>query len=172
MEMMRTHSLRQINNLGARLLLVLLGLWLGWTLLIDFVVVPTAFRNLRDFFEAGRLGVLLFTKLNSLELSVASLIVSLTALGTLTQPRRLAMLALAILSWSIILIYLVWLTPKLSELTVLWQQAELNGVSGSGNIPDLQQEHQLYHRIYVGLDTVKLVLLASLIGLGMRMEQE
>jgi hypothetical protein len=37
---------------------------------------------------------------------------------------------------------------------------------GIAGIKDIQQEHQFYHRIYVGLDSLKLLILSFILGIS------
>jgi hypothetical protein len=62
--------------------------------------------------------------------------------------------------------YFSYLTPKLVMLTELWKKTDLMGITSVSGIPDVQQEHQFYHRLYISLDTVKLILLGTMLGLG------
>ena len=53
-----------------KLILILVSIWWGWTAIIDFAVVPTVFAIVNDFFNAGELGIALFSKLNLLEVII------------------------------------------------------------------------------------------------------
>lgn len=143
-------------------LLVLLTLWLGWTSLVDFVVVPAVFRNVHDFFEAGDLGVLLFTKLNSIEVVIASVVFAVLVLNFRTNRHSFPLLLGSFLALAIAFAYFLWLIPKLAHLTELWKLAEAGKTVG---LADVQQEHQYFHRLYVTLDTVKIFILTLLLGL-------
>lgn len=146
--------------------LFLVSLWWGWTVLIDFVVVPTVFKIINDFFNAGELGIALFSKLNLFEIAVASLLIALMAFNKAMFRRGKLQLGLLIAVWTIVNIYLYYLTPKLTHLTELWKQAEVLNTVGIGGVADVQQEHQYFHRIYVAFDTVKLLILSGLLGLN------
>jgi hypothetical protein len=146
--------------------LMLVSCWLSGTLLVDFVVVPSVFRVVADFFNAGELAITLFSKFNLIELVISSSLVAMLALR-LSQGAALRLpLLLALASWLIVMVYVFYLTPKISWLTELFRAAEAQGQSGIGTYQDIQQTHQYYHRLYIILDTVKLLLLLSLTGLG------
>lgn len=149
-------------------LLVLLSLWLGWTVLVDFVVVPAVFRNINNFFEAGDLGIYLFTKFNFIEMILAS--VTLVALVFIFRKNRAAMplLISAVIVIAISLSYFTFVIPKLTHLTELWKLAEAGKLTPTF---DIQQEHQFYHRIYVGLDTAKIAILAFMMGTSIGKEK-
>jgi hypothetical protein len=148
-----------------KLILILLSLWLGFTALIDFAVVPTVFKVVDDFFNAGELGIALFSKLNLLEIIFSSSLLALLALEIKKAPFIKWKLTLGLCAWIIVMVYLTYLTPKITELTGLWKAADLAQTTGSGNIQDIQQEHQSFHRLYIILDSVKLILLSGLLGL-------
>ncbi len=129
-------------------LLILLSFWLGWTVLVDFVVVPGVFRNIANFFEAGELGIYLFQRLNSLELVVASTVLAILVFIFRSNRRALPLLIAGFLVLAIVLVYFTWLTPKIEALTALWKIND-----------DVQQEHQYFHRLYLIIDSVKILLL-------------
>ncbi len=146
--------------------LVLCSLWWGWTVLVDFVVIRTVFAVVTSFFEAGDLGVAVFSRLNDLELVAATGILALVCRELRRGKKLLPHLALALVAWAIAVTYFAYLTPKLVALTELWKKTDLMSITAVAGIPDVQQEHQFYHRLYIGLDTVKLVVLTGLIALG------
>lgn len=139
------------------LLLVTFSIWWGWTILTDFFVVPSVFRIVPDFFVAGELGMTLFKKLNLLEMIVAILVVSLSAIS----PRSKILLVITSLLMAIAITYFFYLTPKMQTLTEWWKEAEGLGITSIHGIDDIQLEHQKYHRFYVWIDAVKLLLLTS-----------
>jgi predicted membrane channel-forming protein YqfA (hemolysin III family) len=137
-------------------LLILLTLWLGWTAIVDFVVVPAVFRNIANFFEAGDLGIYLFTKLNNLEVVIASVVIIVLVLIAKKNKKALPLLVGSVVVFGIALTYFTWLIPKISDLTEFWK---LSDAGKSVAIADIQQVHQHYHRMYIVLDTVKMFLL-------------
>ena len=146
--------------------LTLVSLWWGWTILVDFFVVPTVFKTINDFFNAGELGAALFSRLNSLELIVATLLVAVTGLKLKDSKQLLPHFILATLGFGIVMFYFSFLTPKVVALTDLWKTADNMGTVGIGKIPDIQQEHQFYHQLYIRIDAAKLIILTILLGLG------
>lgn len=149
-----------------KFILIILGFWLGATALIDFAIVPTVFGTINDFFNAGELGIALFGKFNLIEVFLASTLLVLCLITFRRSKLAMIRLALILAAWLIVMIYFSYLTPKLTTLTELWKKADsLNSLS-IGGISDIQQEHQFYHRIYVAIDTTKLIILATLLGLS------
>jgi hypothetical protein len=141
-------------------------MWLAWTILVDFFVIRTIFQTIDNFFLAGDLGIALFLKLNNLELVTASILVSLFFIQFQKKKEILPLFIMSLLSWVIVMYYFSYLTPKLVMLTDIWKASDLLGLSSVKDIPDIQQEHQFFHRLYISLDTGKLLLLASMTGLA------
>lgn len=147
-----------------KIALILVSIWWGWTVIIDFAVVPTTFKIIHDFFNAGELGIALFSKLNTFEVIVSSLLILVSVFHHKNSGRGKIQLGLALSVWMIVMFYFAYLTPKIISLTDLWKEAETVQKLGVAGINDIQQEHQFYHRIYVGLDSLKLLILTFLLG--------
>lgn len=138
-------------------------LWWGLTIISDVVVAPSIFRVVENFFNAGDLAMTIFSRANSVELVLSSFTLVL-AIMIMKRKGSLGTLILTIVCWSVAMFYFSYLIPKIIELTELWKKAEAMGVIGIGDIPDLQQEHQYFHRIYIILDSFKLIVLSILLG--------
>jgi hypothetical protein len=151
-----------------KLVLIFLSIWLGTTCLVDFVVVPTVFQVIENFFNAGELGVALFTKMNVLELILSLTLVCLISIEYRKYNRRVVHVFFAISAAIIVVIYFSYLTPKIAELTLLWKKADSQGLVAIAGIKDIQQEHQFYHRTYVTLDSIKILILATLLIFRLR----
>lgn len=145
-----------------KLALVLVSIWWGWTVIIDFAVVPTVFRVIHDFFNAGELGIALFSKLNLFEILVSSLLIVLCVLNLKQYRKGKLELSLSISAWAIVMFYFAYLTPTITHYTKLWKVAEFS----ADGLVDYQQQHQFYHRLYIGLDSVKLLILTTLMSLN------
>ncbi len=102
----------------------------------------------------------LFKKLNYAEFSTSLVVLSLS----LSKQRSKFLIILASVLLLISSTYLFYLTPKIIQLTEWWKEAELSGITTINGIGDIQQEHQKFHKLYVSIDAVKLILLTS--GLG------
>lgn len=149
----------------ARLSLVFLGAWLALTLFTDFVVIRAAFAITGDFFKAGDLGIALFAKLNHAEVFFGSFVVVVAVKeAPSSKVKNILSLLLSLLLFGIALTYFSYLTPKVTELTEVWKEAEALGVMNHRGILDVQGEHQFYHRLYIGLDSVKMMALLGLLG--------
>jgi len=150
-----------LKNILQFLIFGTLSFWLGCVVLTDFVIVRTLFSEIDDFFKAGFIGVQLFSKLNLLEIILAS-IIFLSEIFILTKEKKLIhLLPLFLILYGITFFDYIYLTPKLSDLTHLWFKADLMGVVGLPGIADIQAEHQKFHELYITLDSVKIFLLLT-----------
>jgi hypothetical protein len=157
------------NRLPYSLFLVLAGMWWGWTLLVDIFVVPTVFRTLSNFFEAGDLGILVFSKLNNLEIVVSTSLLALLAYQLIKTRKPKMTFGICIVLWLIVMTYFSFLTPKIIALTEAWKITEVtSAIDGI----DPQQEHQFYHTLYVRMDVIKLTLLSLVLGLALFRSKE
>ncbi len=123
---------------------------------MDFIVVPGVFRNIANFFEAGDLGIYLFQKLNSLELEVATFTIAILIFIFRKNRRALPLLISGVFLFAIAVTYFIYLTPKLQALTDMWKLSEAGQKIA---LTDIQQEHQYFHRIYVTIDSLKILIL-------------
>lgn len=149
-----------------KIFVALVSMWWAATALVDFAVVPTVFSTVTEFFNAGEIAIALFFKLNKFELVVSSLLIIFALLNLRSEGRGKTQLTLACCVWMIVMFYFSYLTPKITALTTLWRDAELSNTIGIADINDIQQEHQFYHRIYVGLDSLKFLFLTFILGLS------
>lgn len=147
-----------------KIFIALVSMWWAATALIDFAVVPTVFSTVSEFFNAGELAIALFFKLNKFELVVSSLLIIFALLNLRSEGRGKTQLILTCCAWMIVMFYFSYLTPKITTLTTLWRETELTNKIGIADINDIQQEHQFYHRMYVGLDSLKFLFLTFILG--------
>ncbi len=154
------------------LFLIVVSLWWGWTVLVDMFIVPTVFKTIDQFFQAGDLSIAVFSKLNNLELVLASILVGLFSYQMIKNKKALMLLVPSIVVWLIAMTYFTFLTPKLVEMTELWKKTDLMGITGVAGIPDIQQAHQFYHNLYITLDVVKLLLLSAMLLIGVIKEEK
>jgi hypothetical protein len=149
------------------LFLFLTSIWWAWTFLVDFFVIRTVFKIVDSFWTAGKLGMALFTQLNLLELIVSTVLVAVLAMATRKRREALPLFLAALITWIIVMTYFTYLTPKLIYLTELWQRADLMGLTSVKGIPDIQQEHQFFHNLYIGIDSAKFIILTIMLGFAM-----
>lgn len=154
------------------LFLILVSLWWGWTVLVDIFIIPTVFKTIDQFFQAGDLGVAVFSNLNKLEVVLGSVLVGLFSYQITKNKKALLLFVLSILVWLIVMTYFSFLTPKLIRLTELWKKTDIMGLTGLAGIPDVQQAHQSYHNLYISLDIVKLLLLSAMLVIGVTKEEK
>lgn len=146
--------------------LLIVSMWWGWTLLVDMFIIRTVFATIDNFFQAGDLGIAVFSKLNNLEVIVSTALVAVLSYQFTKNKKVIPLLIMSVVAWIVAMTYFAFLTPKLVYLTDLWKKTDLMGLTGVAGIPDIQQEHQFYHHLYIGVDSFKLVLLSVMILYG------
>ncbi len=137
----------------------------------DFLIAPSIFAVIENFFNAGDLALLIFSKVTFIEAILASIFLALMITFHHKNKQAFA-LTLTVLCWVIAVFYVSYLIPKILNVTEVWKKAEEMGVVGIGDIKDAQQEHQFFHRIYIVLDSIKLIFLSTLIGLTVYRSQD
>lgn len=108
----------------------------------------------------------LFSKLNQLEMIISTALLVIIFFQVRVNRRLLKEFFLTLTTWIISVIYFSYLTPKLIFLTELWKKNDLIGIYSAPGIPDIQQAHQYYHNLYIGIDSLKLITLTVMIGLA------
>ncbi len=88
------------------------------------------------------------------------------------NKKILPLLIMSVVAWIVAMTYFTYLTPKIIELTELWKKTDLMGITAVAGIPDVQQEHQFFHKLYIGIDTFKRVLLTVMIFIGAFKEEQ
>ena len=151
--------------------LIFLSLWLGWAVLVEFIVIPAVFRIVDTFFTAGNLGIEIFRKVNVLELLAAAVVVSATTLIFRNNKKSWPLLTLAVIALVLVLNNHFYLVPRLTVLTEDWSKTGLVAENFRHLLPEYQQEHQFFHKLYFGLAGLKLLLLLSLISLVLLRER-
>ena len=154
------------NRIVFSTFLLIVSMWWGWTVLVDMFIIRTVFATIDNFFQAGDLGIAVFSKLNNLEVIVSTALVALLSFQFTKNKRVLPLLVMSVIAWIIAMTYFAYLTPKLVYLTDLWKKTDLMGITAVAGIPDIQQEHQFYHKLYIGIDGFKLLLLTVMIFYG------
>jgi hypothetical protein len=146
--------------------------WLSTTLLIDFMVVPLIFRNIPKFFLAGEIGSQLFMKYNRIELLFITLIITHLIFFKKNFRHLKWLLLLSSLLLAITLVYNFYLTQRMREIGIVWEYVDQTGQLGTKNIPDVQQAHQEFHRIYIFLDSFKIGFLLILTSLSLKFKND
>ncbi len=144
-----------------KFLLILTTIWLTMTATIDFLVLPTAFRVIKNLLLGGNLGIALFSRFNPLEMLFSLTILILMAV-TEVQAKVAKTLALILsgLLVAISFIYYFFLTPKIVMTTRVIESLE---GKTSEAMAQAQLDHQFFHHLYVRMDSVKLVCLCVIL---------
>src|SRR5690606_8054150 len=130
-------------------LLILTSMWGGWTVLTDIFIVTVIFHHIDSFFRAGDAAIASFSRVNRLEVVKASILIALSAWQTTKNKKTLPLFIMAVISGAISFTYFSYLTPKILEVSSLWETMDKIGLVGTAQIPDLQQEHHFFHTLYI-----------------------
>ncbi|MBP9674993.1 MAG: DUF4149 domain-containing protein [Bacteriovoracaceae bacterium] len=138
------------------------GLWLGMTLMLDFFVLPTVFRTLTDVFVAGRIGMSIFTKFNIVELLFScSLVCAAYFWGKNSDIKKNKFLGAGLFLLALVAFFTFFLTPKISMLAL--QLSHAKNLTASSFVT-FQEELATYHKLYVRLDGLKIILQLTILG--------
>lgn len=141
-----------------KMILLILGAWLFTTVLVDFFAIPAVFQNVSKRFEAGMVGMSVFSRFNTLEILFAlGLIISLWCSKTPIVYKK-AVMVFSFILLGLAVTYKFYMTPAITEIN-LKMRNEINTVV----IEALEKEHQLFHSLYVKLDSAKLFILMGMI---------
>ena len=144
--------------MGLILSIITISAWLALTLMIDIAVVPTVFRNSSQIFEAGHIGIILFTLLNRLEILFASVVF----LTSFKWARHRLITFISAFLVILILCYNFLLTPGITQAAKK-MEAHQAATDFSQGFAKAQDEHRQYHDLYKVLDSTKMFLLLGLL---------
>ncbi len=144
-----------------RLILVTAVLWLGASLALDFVVMPTLYTSgMMTDASFTPMGNTLFSSFNHVEVIFAALLLTGTLALHRHAPRAgIQAIAVAAMLFSLGLFYTYGLTPDMIALG-----AHLNLLKTTG----IPHSMDVMHGEYFGLELVKLGLVMGLVKLSQR----
>ncbi len=155
-------------NKAFKLSLIILGMWLGMTCLVDFVAVPAAFRNISSRQEAGTLGMILFSTFNYMEVIFALIFSACTYFYRDKIIWKKTYLGICSFLVMLSLTYVLYMTPRIGEVNQKkWDLSET-----SEEYLVLEKEHQFLHSTFRKSDTVKMLVLIFLMGAAIRRKEE
>ena len=136
-----------------KIAIIFSSLWLVLTCFIDFMAVPTLFRNITDVYEAGIVGIKIFTFFNYLEVIIGAYLVYYS----MVHLKLKLYIILSFLCFIIVSLYCYLLSPMISQLTselISLVENDPKDLFGS-----VQVRHDFYHNLYIRLDSLKLFLI-------------
>lgn len=139
---------------------LLLGLWFGATVAVDFFAIPAVFQNVSNLSEAAGVGMSVFARFNTLELILSISVVLLWILAhrfSFKSKKRVVILLVEVLLIALAASYLFYFTPSITELSL----ARANAFEESERAL-IESSIAHFHSIYVKLDSLKLILLLGL----------
>jgi hypothetical protein len=150
------------------LYLVILGMWFALTCFVDFIAVPTVFREISSRAEAGNIGMILFALINKVEFIFAlSLIICAYFFKELIKRKKIFVVTLTSLL-ILVGVYNLYMTPQVVEQTMLMRDLEENSVS----YKQAEERHQFFHSLYRKTDGVKILVLLTLMIVGIAKTDE
>lgn len=143
------------QNKIQKLFLIIFSLWFGMTIMVDFVAIPQAFRTLPNKEMAGQLGVKVFSIFNWFEVVFAlPIFTSAFFLKFASCMKKRAYAAIAVTLMALSISYFYHITPAIVDLST-----QMHSLTDSNAIAAVQTQHDFYHKLYVKLDGLKLILL-------------
>lgn len=145
-----------------KLYLSLLSLWLALTCFVDFIVVPTVFRNVSSRAEAGDIGMIVFSLVNKVEFVCAVIVLICAYLFKDTVKRKILLLTTLVSLLFLTVIYNTYMTPQVRKQTLLMRDADQESTA----YLKAQETHEFYHSLYKKTDSVKILALLVLLTAG------
>lgn len=144
---------------------IALLLWVGATLAIDLAAMPALYMGgMMERPDFAPVGWLLLNGFNHVGLLVAGVVMAgALALGYRHEVSRLSerwVVAIAAVLMAIMLMQTYWLAPTMAGLGA--------SLSWASTAPSVPAAMTLWHGGYFGLETLKLLLSGSLLGLCVR----
>ena len=139
---------------------VTLAIWLGATIAVDFVAIPSVFHNVSSLAQAGAVGMSVFSRFNQMEVAFAVMIFIFYSWSCRSEIKsRWAMISVALSFFLVILAlsYLFYMTPQITMIT----QAKNNAFQESERLL-LEQSLQVFHSLYIKLDSAKMIVIVAL----------
>ena len=157
-----------MQKAAVKLYCMVIGAWFGMSALVDFVAVPTVFRNISSREEAGNIGMIIFSSFNIVEAVFAFLLLVFAHFFRDIVKWKKTMISTLLGLFALSLVYNFYMTPKITEYTELMRTES----EGSAKYQEYEKAHQGIHKAYVKLDGAKLLILLTLMGLALRNREE
>ena len=134
--------------------------WFFMTVLVDFIAIPTVFRNISKISEAGKIGMTVFGRFNYFEIFFA-VILLIISFSYKTQKRWNKFIIIVVPLFILSLLYTFKFTPAIT-----YYGTEINQTMVTSPIyAELQSNLAFYHKLYRIMDSIKLLTLMFLAGL-------
>ena len=140
-----------------------LGSWLISTIFIEFFAVMAVFKNVSNIFEAGKVGMYVFSSFNKFEILFGFFLLLISFKNPMENIKiKNTMIGLSLILLGFALYYNFSLSPKITSLTYSMHDI---GISNKG-YEEAEKLHEVFHKRYVFMDSIKLFLLLTLLCLG------
>jgi hypothetical protein len=150
-------------SLRGHIFFFFLGSWLISTIFIDFFAVMAVFKNVSNIFEAGTVGMYVFSSFNKFEIIFGIFLLLISFTNPLTNLKmKNTMIIISAILLSFALYYNFFLSPKITTLTHSMHDIGM----GNKGYDEIERMHGIFHKRYVSMDSIKLLLLLALLCLG------
>jgi hypothetical protein len=144
--------MKTLKKILIELLLPFTLSWLLMSALVDFVAIPTVFKNISNLEEAGKIGMTVFHRFNFFEILLGAGIL----VGTISKEKKAPwQIVLGCALFVLSLFYTFYMTPIIAEAGIKIHQIS----STDPQYQVLQMQHTTYHNLYRSLDSAKLIAL-------------
>jgi hypothetical protein len=139
---------------------VMLTLWLGASLAVDIIAIPSVFRTLNDVAQAGKVGMVVFSRFNKLEVIVSLLATIFFVIGVknfwpLAKWKFHFLLTSHFILIGISVMFCFFWTPAIIQYSQ--QMFELSTTDPLHAQALLQ--HRFYHKAYVRVEGIKIIII-------------
>ncbi|MCB9061071.1 MAG: DUF4149 domain-containing protein [Halobacteriovoraceae bacterium] len=143
------------------IMMFVLSMWLGTTLLVDFVAVPTVFRTLNELYSAGEVGISIFSKYVYAEIILCAFAIFTAFFLKKKWKYILPLLVLGTGLGGYFYIIIPKITAFTGELKKLEEMKLVGELIKTYEISS--QSLDYFHSLYIKMDSGKIVFLVILI---------
>ncbi len=129
--------------------------WFLASFFIDIMAVPLVFQNVSSRDEAARLGVLIFSRFNIVEMILVILLITSVYFSHFKKSFKIRTSILTII---FPLYYISFLTQKIASLN----EEKINAIDEK-ILSEIQVSLDFYHHLYVRMDGIKLLIILFLL---------
>lgn len=146
--------MKTFKKIMIEMVLPFITAWFLMTVLVDIITIPTVFRNSSNITDAGKIGMTVFSRFNSIEVFFGAAVL-IGSFANLKVHDNKKWLFIAIPMFVLPFIYKFHMTPMITSLTY---QIHATDVADPAYAV-LQSEHASYHTMYRYFDSAKLFVL-------------
>ncbi len=153
------------------LTIMLAAFWLGSSIAVDVVAIPAVFKTIKDVVLAGKVGMVVFSRFNKIEMIVSSLSLMFVMVAIFREFKKPNKQLFALLM-SLLLLVIIAGIYTFSWTPLITQNAEkmFSLDVASDAYKQAAFDYNYYHKAYVKLEGVKLSLICLELFLLIKMK--